>query len=258
LIRLNLTKERKKTMKSTIKNIQIAATIATVVTLGMWGSTAQALEGTFRGKVSLGVANYSLASRVGDISSTYNTLGLGVSYIYPSNVFADFSIKGNLFDSTYDISNPAPSQLIPAKTLDRSEIALTVGKPFNSGIQGTVGLFSNKTELSRNLGGEISQKTVGVSGGVGKGFAIDEGKLGVIAVSGGVALVKGTYDDILSSSRNSKTSLGFSAATAYSYVLSKNLSASVDAKFQTYFLRYTGFAADETLASLALSLNGQF
>jgi|GEM_PF-6754772 hypothetical protein len=73
-----------------MKPIQLFTGIVVVLGAGFADSYALANEGVVRA-ASYGVASHTSPSVNGDFKSTNPKIGLGVTYICPSDVFADFS-----------------------------------------------------------------------------------------------------------------------------------------------------------------------
>lgn len=241
-----------------MKYKQILTSIAVVLATGFSGTNAQAEEGVARVKLSYGTASYSSPSVYGDIGSTYATVALGVTYIWPSNVFVDFTSRSSTPDAAYSSravsNNPIASDL----SFSRMENTVTVGMPLENGLQVNAGVFTADTVAKLPQAGQIVQKLNGISAGVGKGFPINEGKSGAISLNGGFALLNGSHIDQLGGVTASSLAYGLSVGAAYNYPLHKNLSVAVDTKLQSYFIRYATFSGDERILSAALSLIGQF
>lgn len=249
-------------MKDLMKYKQFVTGMVSVLAVSFVATCAQADEGVVRAKVSTGLSHYSSSTTTnGDISSNYATIGVGVSYIWPSNTFADFTTKRSFLDAAYVTQYIAAGQTTANQTFSRVENTVTVGMPLKNGLQGNAGLFFNETNFGFNqLGqtGQFSQKMQGLSAGIGKGIALAEGNAGSVGLNGGLALLNASYSDKSGVVSSSNLSYGISLGAAYNYVLNKTISLSADAKYQSYFIKYSNFSADERILSTSVSLIGQF
>lgn len=228
-----------------------------VLGMGFFSQCAMAEEGVVRAKVSYGLANYTSPSANSDIKSNYSTLALGGSYIWPTNVFVDFTTKSSL-SASYNAGSVVPSLHTSDQPFSRTENVLTVGMPVDNGIQASAGLFTAKTTLKLGTYGEFSQKMTGVTAGAGKAFPIDEGRLGVAGLNGAVAVLTASNTDRFGNVANSNLSFGLSVGAAYNYVINKYLSAAADAKFQSYMIRYPTFSGNEQIFAMSVSLIARF
>jgi len=245
-------------MRNAMNQKQMMSRMVVVLAAGLVSFAASADEGVIRAKVSYGLANYTAPSLSGNTTSTYPTLGLGVTYIFPTNIFADFSIKTSTSGASYNASNLTGGVVSSDQSFKRMENTLTIGKPLENGMQGNVGLFTADTQFDLGSFGQSSQKMMGVTSGVGKGLAIDEGRSGTIGLNGAVALLKATNTTYTGKSSDSNLAYGFSAGASYNYMFNKMITFSADAKFQTYFISYSGFSGDERIISTSASVIGQF
>jgi hypothetical protein len=130
--------------------------------------------------------------------------------------------------------------------------------PIENGLQVNSGIFTANTVLKLAQYGQFSRKMTGLTAGVGKGFAVYEGNAGTVGLNGAAALLTASNYDRYGSVSNSNLSYGLSLGAVYSYSITKNISVSADAKFQSYFIKYPTFSGDEKILSAALSLIGQF
>jgi hypothetical protein len=243
----------------TMKNSRnICVGIAAVLAIGFVDSSAWAEEGVVRVKGSYGLASYSSPTVNGDIAATYPTLGLGVTYIWPSYVFADFSTRTTGSGASYNANSVTGGTVTSDQPLSRTESTLTVGMPTDAGIQVNAGIFTANTVMKLAQYGEFSRKMSGLTAGVGKGFAIYDGKSGTIGFNGAVALLNAKNVDRYGSASNANLSFGLSIGAVYNYPLNRNFSISADAKYQSYFIKYAAFSGDERILSAALSIIGQF
>ena len=245
-------------MNNILKQKKIIAGMFAVLTLFLASSPAQALEGVVRIRLSYGLANYSSPSTGADISATYATLGLGATYIFPSNVFMDFTTKVAGSGSTYNAPAASGGLVNTDQAYSRTENTLTVGMPLDNGFQGNAGIFTAETIFKLNQFGQFSQKMQGLTTGIGKGLPINEGKSGALGLNAAFALLKATSGDRFGGEATSNIAFGLSIGATYSYMLRPNLGVSADTKFQSYFIKYSTFSGDERIISAALSLIGQF
>ena len=244
-----------------MKRTQLFTAMVAVLAVGFVSANALADEGVIRAKVSYGLASYTSPSANSDIKSNYSTLGLGVTYIWPSNIFADFSTKMTGSGASYNaasVTAGSPSQVTSDQSFSRTENTLTVGMPLENGMQGNVGLFTADTVFKLSQYGQFSQKMTGITGGAGMGFPLDGGKSGVVGVNGALALLNASNTSANGNVSSSNLSYGLSVGAAYNYPINKNVSVSADAKFQSYLIKYSTFSGDERILSTALSLIGQF
>ena len=245
-------------MSNTKKSKKIFASIFALVGLGLVVVGVQAEEGVVLAKLSLGVANYVSPSAKADIVATYPTLGLGLTYVWPSNIFADVTLKTTGSSATYNAASVTPLTVTSDQRFSRNEHILTVGMPLDNGMQGNAGIFTADTVFKLAQFGQFSQTVMGLTAGVGKGVLIEGDKLGSVAVNGAFALLKATSTDTNGSSKYSNLSYGLSFGGAYSYPINKYLRVSADGKFQSFFIRYSNFSGDERILSLTGSLIGRF
>lgn len=251
-------------MSDTMKRTQLFTAIVTVLVVGFASSSAHAAEGVARAKISLGLAHYTAPSQSSNtssnISSIYPTLGVGGTYIWPSNIFADFTTRTSVY-GTYNPSSITGGQLT-SQAISRRENTLTVGMPIKDGIQGNVGLFTINTIFKLAQFGQISQRMNGLTAGAGKAFPIEEGKMGVVGLNGAVAFLGANNSDRFGVVSRSNPSYGISFGATYNYTIDKDVSISADAKYQSYFINYVTFAGDlsgnERILSTAVSLIAQF
>lgn len=245
-------------MSNITKYNKIVTSFALVLAAGFSGSQALADEGVARVKLSYGTASYSTPSVYGDIGSTYATVALGVTYIWPSNVFFDFTSRSSTPDSVYNSRAVSNNPITTDLSFSRMENTVTVGMPLENGLQVNAGVFTADTVTKLPQAGQIVQKLNGISSGIGKAFPINEGKSGVFSLNGGFALLNGSHFDQQGIVVASSLAYGLSVGGAYNYPLNKNFSVAVDTKLQSYFIRYATFSGDERILSAALSLIGQF
>ena len=245
-------------MINAINHKRMMTGLLAVLVLGLYSLSALADEGVVRAKISYGLSKYNSPSAYADISSTYSTLGLGVTYIFPTNMFVDFSMKTSGSGAVYNAQAVTSGLVASDQAFKRAENTLTVGKPLENGMQGNVGLFTADTQFDLAQFGQFSQKMTGLTAGIGKGVAVDEGRLGTIGIIGAVALLTATNKDRFGTSSTADLSYGISAGASYNYMLSKNIGVSADAKLQSYFIKYATFSGDERIISTTVSLIGQF
>ena len=243
-------------MRNSIKNKKLFAGIVAVLAAGFADSYALADEGTVREKVALGFSSYESPTANGDIYANYPTLGLGVTYIWPSRIFADFSIKTSIAGARYNADEVSQGLVKSDQPFARTENSVTVGKSLEDGMQVNAGIFASNTVLKLGQLGQFSRKMTGFTAGVGKGFAIGEGSS--IGINGAVALLSGSNRDRFGAVQNSKLGYGLSLGAVYTYTVSKNFSVSVDAKYQEYFIKYSTFTGNEVMLSTALTAITQF
>jgi len=227
-------------------------------TLAFFVSNALADEGVVRAKASLGVANYSSPYGTKELKSSYSTQGLSLAYILPSSIFVELGTKISGSSATYNAAEAFGNLVTTDQKFSRTENTLTIGMTMEDGVQLNAGYFNADTIFKLAQYGQYSQKISGLTAGVGKGAQINEGKSGSVGVSAVVALIDATNTDRFGVATNSDLSYGASLGAVYSYPINKNMSVSVDAKFQTYFISYTTFSGDEKILSSAVSLIGQF
>lgn len=232
--------------------------IVAVLTVCLATTAALAEEGVVRGKVSAGLANYTSPSASGDLASTYSTLGLGLTYIFPSNIFVDFTTKIAGTDALYNAKNATAGLVSSDQPFSRTENTLTVGMPFDNGMQGNAGIFTAETTFKLAQFGQFSQKMTGLAAGAGKGITLNEGSSGTLGFNGALALLNASSVDRYGYANNSNLSYGLSLGAIYNYMLNKNIGVSADAKFQSYFIKYSSFSGDERIISAGLSLTAQF
>jgi hypothetical protein len=245
-------------MRNTTKCMRSILYMIAVLAIGVTSQWAVADEGVVRAKLSYGLASYSSPSAYGAISSNYSTLGLGVTYIFPSNIFADFTMKTSGSDASYNANSVTSGLVSSDQKFVRNENIITIGMPLDNGMQGNAGIFTAETVFKLAQFGQFSQKMTGITAGIGKGFPINQGMSGTVGVNGAGALLNATNTDRFGNSSGSDLSYGLSAGAAYNYMFNKNFGFSADAKFQSYFIKYSSFSGDEKILSLALSLIGQF
>lgn len=250
-------------MNTSTKYKSFIQVIVTVLAVSFVTSSAQADEGVMRVKVGTGLAYYTSPSSNGDISTTYATIGLGITYIWPSNIFADFTTKRSFLDPAYITQYTPAGQSTSNQSFSRVENTVTVGMPLTNDLQGNAGLFTTEstfgfTPTGQFPSGQFSQKIRGISAGIGKGFALEEGSAGNLGLNGGLALLNASYTDKTGNSSSANLSYGISLGAAYNYMVNKTISISADAKFQSYFIKYATFSGDERILSAAVSLIGQF
>lgn len=243
--------------QNTLKHSKLLSCITVFLASVFTISISLADEGIVRAKVSFGYASYSAPYGNNQVISNYSTQGLGITYIWPSNVFVDLNTKVSGKDAMYNAKSVIPGQVTDQEFV-RTENTLTIGKPTENGTQLNMGIFTANTVFKLALFGQFSQKISGLTTGAGKGFLIDEGRAGSIGVSGTFALLNAINTDSAGVAANSNLSYGVSLATVYSYPLSRSVSVLADAKFQTYFIKYSTFSGDERILSGSLSLSGQF
>lgn len=237
---------------------QFVAGMVAVLTAGFFASAALAEEGVVRARLSYGLASYTSPSAFADISSGYSTLGLGVTYIFPSNKFIDFATRMSVGGASYNAGAVSGGSVASDQPFSRNENTLTVGMPLEYGLQGNAGLFTANTTYKLAQFGQFSQKMTGLTAGVGKGFPLNEGKSGAVGVNGAVALLNATHTNALGNSLSSNLSYGISMGATYNYMYTKNIGVSADAKFQSYFIKYSALSGDERILSTSVSLVGQF
>lgn len=236
----------------------ILAGIATVMALCFVDSCALAEEGLVRVKGSYGLASYSSPTVNGDIAATYSTLGLGFTYIWPSYVFADIATRTTGAGASYNANSVTGGTVTSDQSFSRTETTVTVGMPTDDGIQVNAGIFTANTVMKLAQYGEFSRKMSGLTAGAGRGFAIYEGKSGTIGFNGAVALLNAKNTDRYGIVSNANLSYGLSIGAVYNYPLNRTFSISADAKYQSYFIKYSAFSGDERILSAALSVIGQF
>ena len=241
-----------------MKRTQLFTAMVAVLAVGFVSANALADEGVIRAKVSYGLASYSSPSANSDIRSTYSTLGLGVTYIWPSNIFADFTTRMTGSGASYNANGVTAGLVTADQSFSRTENTLTVGMPLDNGMQGNAGLFTADTVFKLSQYGQFSQKMTGITAGAGKGFPLDGGKSGVLGVNGALALLNASSSDRYGNVSSSNLSYGLSVGAAYNYPINKNISVSADAKLQSYLIKYSTFSGDERILSTAVSLIGQF
>ena len=232
--------------------------VIVVLAAGFSGAQALADEGVARVKLSYGMSSYSSPSTYADIGSTYANWALGVSYIWPSNIFVDFTTKSSMSDASYNSRAVSNNPITSDESFSRMENTVTMGMPLENGLQVNAGVFTADTTSKLPQSGQITQKLNGISTGVGKAFPIKEGKSGAFSLNGGFALLNGSLIDKFGGVTASSLAYGLSVGGAYSYALNKNLSVAVDTKLQSYFIRYATFSGDERILSASLSLIGQY
>lgn len=246
------------TMKNLMNCKSMYVGIAAVLAIAFVDSDAMAEGGVVRVKGSYGLASYASPTVNGDIAATYPTLGLGVTYIWPSYVFADFSTRTTGAGASYNANSVTGGTVTSDRSFSRTENTLTVGMPTEGGTQINAGIFTANTVMKLAQYGEFSGKMSGLTAGAGRGFAIYEGTLGTIGFNGAVALLNAKYVDWLGNVSSANLSYGLSIGAVYNYSLNRTFSISADAKYQSYFIKYAAFSGDERILSAALSVIGQF
>jgi len=241
-----------------MKHTKIITNFAVLLVSSLTVFYVQADDGVVRAKVSLGYSTYSSPYGNNEISTNYATQGLGLSYVWPSSVFIDLSTKVSATDASYNAKNVFGGQVNSDQKFSRTENTLTLGKSTENGTQVNGGIFAADTVLSMAQLGQFSQKILGLTAGAGKGFLIDDGRSGLIGISGAFALLNATNKDRYGVSVNSNLSYGISLGAVYNYPLTKSVSVLADGKFQTYFIKYPTFSGDERILSGTLSLLAQF
>jgi len=221
-------------------------------------TNSRADEGLIRIKLTVGYASYSSPYNSSLLISNYATQGLGVTYIWPSNFYVDFSTKINGANATYNAKSVFATQVTDDQKFTRTENTLTIGTPLANGLQANAGIFKSDTIYDIGTLGDFSQKITGLTAGLGKGFLIEEGRAGSFGLSGAFALLNAVNKNWLGASENSNISYGVSVGAVYNYAISRGLNISADTKFQTYFITYPTFSGDERIFSTSLSLVGQF
>lgn len=241
-----------------MKYLKFVMSVVTILVSGFIASSSLASDAEIRAKFSLGYASYNSPYGSNEIATSYLTQGLGFTYIWPSKVYIDVSTKASGKAATYDAAKVYGGLVSTAQSFSRVENTLTVGKPTESGMQINAGLFTGDTELRLAQFGQFSQKTTGITAGAGRGYPIEEGRLGTVGLSGAVAFLNAKNADRFGTVSNSNLSYGLSIGAVYSYALGKNISVSADAKYQAYFINYSTFSGDEKIQSYSVSLIGQF
>ena len=229
-----------------------------LLAVGLTSLSAVADEGVVRAKLSYGLSYYTSPSLNGDTTTTYPSFGLGVTYIFPTNIFADFSMKTSGSGASYNASNLSGGLVNSDQSFKRTENTLTIGKPLENGMQGNVGLFNNETVFNLDTLGQLSQKMTGLTAGMGKGIPLDEGRSGAIGINGAAALLTATNTAANGVTSSSNLAYGISAGVSYNYMFTKNIGFSADAKFQSYFIKYSSFSGDERILSTTVALVGQY
>lgn len=245
-------------MRNLYKKKQMALVVVSTLALCIGSSVALALDGTIRVKASYGLANYVAPSLSGNISTTYTTIGLGATYIFPSNSFLDFSTRMSGAGSTYNANVLSAGQVSGEQPFSRTENTLTFGMPLENGLQGNAGVFTTETNFSLAQFGSVLQKMQGLTAGIGKGIPFNEGKTGSLGVNGAFALLQAKSTDGVGLTTTSNLSYGLSFGASYNYMFKPYLGISADTKFQSYFIKYSTFSGDERIISASLSLVGQF
>lgn len=244
-------------MKELFRNTNRCVGMITALAMSAVSSYALAEEGVIRARVSYGLANYSSPSASSEIKSNYSTLGLGASYIWPSNVFMDFATKSSN-SATYNAGSVTQGSLTTDQPFSRTEYVLTVGMPLEDRIQVNAGIFKAKTELNLAQWGQFSQKMTGVTAGAGIAYPINEGASGVAGLNAGAALLTASNTDRFGIVSNSDLSFGLSIGAAYNYPLNKYLSFAADAKLQSYMIKYPTFSGNEQILATSVSLIARF
>lgn len=243
---------------TTTKYTKFSTCVAAFITTIFTASISLADEGVVRAKVSLGYASYNSPYGSSEISTNYMTQGFGVTYITPSKLFVDLTTKSSDKAAVYNAKSVFGALVSSDQEFSRTENTLTIGMPTEKGLQINAGIFNADTTFNLAQYGQFSQKIMGLTAGVGKGVALDEGRSGSFGLSATVALLKASNTDRFGTEFNSNLAYGFSFGALYNYVLTQNLSIAADAKFQTYFIKYATFSGDERILSSSLSLIGQF
>jgi hypothetical protein len=233
------------------------ALLTTLLTLTATHAALAEDEGIIRAKAGISLANYTSPSASGDFKSNYFIYGLGVTYIFPERNFIDVTLRttGN---ASYNAQDATANLVSADQPLQRTEGTLTVGMPFDNGLQGNAGLFTSNTVFKLAQFGQFSQTITGVSAGIGKGIAINEGKLGTLGFSGAFALLGASNTDRYGTTVSSNLSYGLSLGTVFNYMIDKNFGISADVKFQSYVIKYANFAGDERILSAGVALIAQF
>ena len=245
-------------MRNLYKKKQMALVVVSTLALCIGSSVALALDGTIRVKASYGLANYVAPSLSGSIATTYSTIGLGATYIFPSNVFMDFSTRMSGAGSSYNTNAISDGKINGDQPFSRTENTLTIGMPLENGLQGNAGVFTAETIFNLAPNGSTSQKMQGLTAGIGKGLPFNEGKTGSLGVNAAFALLQAKNTDVTGASTTSNISYGLSIGASYNYMFKPYLGVSADTKFQSYFIKYSTFSGDERIISASLSLVGQF
>lgn len=243
---------------SIMKYPKFSLYIVAISTMVLNASGALAGDGEIRAKLSLGYASYNSPYGINEIATNYLTQGFGFTYVWPSKVYIDVSTKASGKNATYDAAKVYGGLVTTAQSFSRVENTLTIGKPTDSGMQINAGLFTGDTELKLAQFGQFSQKTTGLTAGIGRGYPVEEGRLGTVGLSGAVAFLNAKNSDRFGVTSDSKLSYGLSVGAVYSYALGKNISVSADAKYQQYAITYSTFTGDEKIQSYSVSLIGQF
>jgi len=241
-----------------MKNTKFVTCLIAVLAPGFTVPSSLADEGVVRAKLSIGFANYAAPYGNNEISTNYATQGVGVTYIWPSNVFVDLTTKSSTRNSSYNAKNVFGGLVTTDQPFSRTENTITLGKPTENGVQLNTGIFTADTVFNLAQYGQFSQQMIGLTAGTGKGFLIDDGRAGSIGVSTTLALLNAKNSDRFGVVTNSNLSYGLSLGAVYNYALTRSVSILADAKFQTYLIKYPTFSGDERILSTSLSLLAQF
>ena len=142
--------------------------LASLLTATAMQSALAEDEGIIRARAGISLANHTSPSASGDFKSNYFIYGLGATHIFPDRNFIDLTLRTTGSGATYNAKKATAGQVSSDQPLQRFEGTLTVGMPFEYGLQGNAGLFTSNTVFKLAQFGQFSQSISGDSAGIGK------------------------------------------------------------------------------------------
>jgi len=189
------------------------------------------------------------------VNAKYTPINLGASYVANNGFYVDFGYTGG--SGTHDMTSTD-------KTFRRSDLALIAGKSnvresgFSTSFYG--GFKTGQTVLTSSV--EDKLVASGLVGGVGVGFPVGPGSLGVNV---GLGIMKANWDKtgsaIAANNRSyaADTAVGFSFGLGYTYPINETMGVVVDYKGHGYsYVFDSGLSTEFTVTETTNAVGANF
>jgi hypothetical protein len=228
-------------------------------------AVAQDENGIFRVRGGISLNDFNTVWSGGELEANYLALNLGVTYITPSQWYADLGYK------TETSADWNTSDLLPGtadEDFARRDITLTIGKVLQNGIQLFVGYQDSESTMDLPLVaqqalGWVAEEKFEIDGyfvGIGRSFSIGGGALNL---NGSIGKMDGDLYDANGIRNAGSGGGGYSLGAGYTYYFGTSTSVNVEVKHQSYSYDFNNddiiiTAGDDEMTMFGLNINRQF
>jgi hypothetical protein len=199
-------------------------------------TAASAQDGVIRGRVGIAQNSFSSLFSGGGLTSNYQSLNTGATYILSSGWYADGALKQSI-GAKWDVDGGVRADQ-KGNEYKRQDITLTLGKALDGGVQVFGGYQQAKSTINLGPGAANFEEHFDV-----KGFFVGAGKtipmsVGSVNLNAAIGQMTGRLFDGGSVWHDSDKGTGYSLGATYSYPLAEKMTLSVEYKLQTYKYKF--------------------